>query len=50
MECDEPEAWEELYAEAVLETDPSKIENRINKAQGRASRALAGAGTDAACP
>ena len=33
MDCDEPQAWEELYAAAVLETDPSKIEDCINKAQ-----------------
>jgi hypothetical protein len=33
MENYEPEPWEELYAAAVLETDPSKIGDRINTAQ-----------------
>jgi hypothetical protein len=33
MESDEPQAWEELYAAAVLETDASKIKDRIDKAQ-----------------
>jgi len=26
--------WEELYAAAVLETDPAKIADRIDQAQG----------------
>jgi hypothetical protein len=33
METKEPEAWEELYVAAVLETDPNKIADRINLAQ-----------------
>lgn len=33
MGSDKPQAWEELYAAAVLETDPSKIENCIDQAQ-----------------
>jgi hypothetical protein len=28
------EPWEELYVAAVLETDPGKIADRINLAQG----------------
>ena len=30
----EPKFWEEAYAAAVLETDPSKIADRIDQAQG----------------
>jgi hypothetical protein len=33
MERDEPQAWEELYAAAVLETDPTKIVDLMDKAQ-----------------
>ena len=33
MQKNEPQPWEELYAEAVFETDPSKIADRINTAQ-----------------
>jgi len=33
MEMAEPKDWEELYAAAVLETDPTKAVNRINTAQ-----------------
>ena len=29
----EPKLWEELYAAAVLETDPAKISDRIDHAQ-----------------
>ena len=30
----EPKFWEEAYAAAVLETDPTKLADRINQAQG----------------
>jgi hypothetical protein len=30
----EPKFWEEAYAAAVLETDPTKITDRIDQAQG----------------
>jgi len=30
----EPKFWEEAYAAAVLETDPAKISDRIDQAQG----------------
>jgi hypothetical protein len=30
----EPKFWEEAYAAAVLETDPTKIADRIDQAQG----------------
>ena len=33
MESKEPQAWEELYAAAVLEPDPGKVADRIDKAQ-----------------
>lgn len=33
MESCEPQAWEQLYAAAVLETDPSKVASRVNTAQ-----------------
>ena len=33
MELDEPQAWVELYTAAVLETDPSKVVGRIDKAR-----------------
>ena len=33
MEKNEPQPWEELYAAAVCETDPSKIADRVNTAQ-----------------
>jgi len=33
METSEPEPWEGLYAAAVLETDPSKVADRITVAQ-----------------
>ncbi len=33
MEMAEPRIWEELYAAAVLETDPTKAVARINTAQ-----------------
>jgi hypothetical protein len=33
METNEINSWEELYVAAVLETDPAKMEDRINLAQ-----------------
>ena len=33
METNEPHLWEELYTAAVLETDPGKVADRIDKAQ-----------------
>jgi hypothetical protein len=33
MERHESQAWEELYAAAVLETDSNKVADRIDKAQ-----------------
>ena len=33
METNEPQLWEELYTAAVLETDPSKVADRIDQAQ-----------------
>ena len=33
MERDESQACEELYTAAVMETDPSKVASRIDKAQ-----------------
>lgn len=33
MQTNQPITWEELYAAAVLETDPEKISERINLAQ-----------------
>jgi hypothetical protein len=33
MQTNQPMPWEELYAAAVLETDPEKISERINLAQ-----------------
>ncbi len=33
MQINGPQAWEELYAAAVLETDPAKVVDRINLAQ-----------------
>jgi hypothetical protein len=33
MQTNEPKLWEELYAAAVLESDPAKIQERINLAQ-----------------
>jgi hypothetical protein len=33
METNEINSWEELYVAAVLETDPTKMEDRINLAQ-----------------
>jgi hypothetical protein len=33
MQKNEPQPWEELYAAAVFETDPSKIADRVNTAQ-----------------
>ena len=33
MEMNEPQLWEELYTAAVLETDPSKVADRIDRAQ-----------------
>lgn len=33
IQKNDTELWEELYAAAVLETDPSKIHNRISLAQ-----------------
>ena len=33
MQADQLNHWEELYAAAVLETDPQKIGERINVAQ-----------------
>jgi hypothetical protein len=33
MQRNEPRLWEELYAEAVLETDPARIQERLDLAQ-----------------
>lgn len=33
MQADQLNHWEELYAAAVLETDPKKMSERINLAQ-----------------
>ena len=33
MESNQPITWEDLYAAAVLETDPERISERINLAQ-----------------
>lgn len=33
MQADQLNHWEELYAAAVLETDPQKMSERINLAQ-----------------
>jgi hypothetical protein len=33
METNEVNSWEELYAAAVLESDPSKVVDRIETAQ-----------------
>jgi len=33
MQTNQPRPWEELYAAAVLETDPAKMTQRINLAQ-----------------
>ena len=33
MEVNHPNQWEELYAAAVLETDPEKMSERIDLAQ-----------------
>ena len=33
MEVNQPNQWEELYAAAVLETDPEKMSERIDLAQ-----------------
>ena len=33
MQSTQPTPWEELYAAAVLETDPDKISERIDLAQ-----------------
>jgi hypothetical protein len=33
MQTSQPRPWEELYAAAVLETDPQKISERIDQAQ-----------------
>ncbi len=34
MRTNELKAWEELYVAAVLESDPAKVESRIDVAQG----------------
>jgi hypothetical protein len=33
MQKDRVQAWEELYAAAVLENDPARMVDRINRAQ-----------------
>lgn len=33
MQTNERQAWEELYAAAVLETDPNKVADRIDVAE-----------------
>jgi hypothetical protein len=34
MQTNESKLWEELYRAAVVESDPAKIQERINLAQG----------------